>query len=131
VSARKIASELLEERDIGPLRAEALVLLAEFEGLDRAVALLEEALQEAESQPALQARSQCQLAGATRFKKCFAGALEHGQSALALADEVDDDTLRIDALAMLAFLGTALGDPETAAHAARAQELARAAGARV
>ena len=54
--ARTIATDLLAERGIGPLRAEALVLLAELEGLDRAVALLEEALREAASRPALQVR---------------------------------------------------------------------------
>ena len=54
--ARTIVTDLLAESDIGPLRAEALLLLAELEGLDRAVVLLEEALREATSRPALQAR---------------------------------------------------------------------------
>ena len=126
--ARTILTDLLAEGDIGPLRAEALALLAEFEGLDRAVALLEEALRESQSRPTLQARIQCRLAWATRFKKGFAGALEHARAALELADELDDDALRVEALAILTFLGCAVGDPEAPAHAARAHDLATAIG---
>ena len=126
--ARSIASELLAESDVGPLRAEALLLLAELKGLDRAVALLEEALREAASRPALQARIQCRLAWTTRFKKGFAGGREHARAALELADELDDDALRVDALAMLTFLGCAVGDPDAPAHAERALELATGIG---
>jgi DNA-binding CsgD family transcriptional regulator len=126
--AQTIATDLLAERDIGALRVEALALLAEFEGLDRAVALLEEALREAQSRPALQARVQCRLAWATRFKKGFVGALEHARAALELADELDDDALRVEALVILSFLGCAIGDPGAPADAARAHDLASAVG---
>jgi DNA-binding CsgD family transcriptional regulator len=126
--ARTILTDLLAEGDIGPPRAEALVLLAEFEGLDRAVALLEEALRESPSRPALRARIQCRLAWATRFQKGFAGALEHARAALGLADQLDDDALRVEALAILSFLGCTVGDPEAPAHAARAHDLATAIG---
>ena len=102
-----------------------LLLLAELEGLDRAVALLEEALHEATSRPALQAAIQCRLAWSARFTKGFDGALEHARASLELADEVDDDALRVDALDMMAFLGSAVGDPEAAAYAERAHEIAR------
>src|SRR5205807_1712782 len=40
--ARTIASDLLDESGLDLLRADVLILLAELEGLDRAVALLEE-----------------------------------------------------------------------------------------
>ena len=126
--ARTIATELLAESDIGPLRAEALVLLAELEGLDRAIALLEEALREAASRPALQAVIHCRLAWTTRFRKGFVGALGHARAALALADDLDDDALRIRALNMLTFLGEAVGDAQAPAYAARAYELATALG---
>ena len=126
--ARTIATDLLAESDIGPLRAEALLLLAELEGLDQAVVLLEEALREATSRPALQAVIQCRLAWAARFKKGFVGALEHARAALAIADDLADDALRIDALAILTSLGCAVGDPEAPAHAARAHDLASAVG---
>jgi DNA-binding CsgD family transcriptional regulator len=126
--ARTIVVALLDENDIGALRAEALVLLAEFEGLDRAATLLEEALREARSQPALEARIQSRLAWATRFKKGHVGALEHARAALELADELDDDALRVRALSILTFLGRAVGDAEAPAHASRAHALATALG---
>jgi DNA-binding CsgD family transcriptional regulator len=126
--ARTIASDLLEESGVGRLRAEVLFLLAELEGLDRAVELLEEALREATSRPALQAAIHCRLAWSTRFKKGFVGALEHARASLELADEVDDDVLRMDALEMMTFLGSAAGDPQATTYAERAHEIAVATG---
>ncbi|MFL5929446.1 MAG: AAA family ATPase [Gaiellaceae bacterium] len=126
--ARTIASDLLDESGLDLLRADVLILLAELEGLDRAVALLEEALHEATSRPALQAAIQCRLAWSTRFKKGFAAALEHARASLELADEVDDDALRMDALELMTFLGSAVGHPQVAAYAARAHEIADATG---
>ena len=64
--ARAIATDLLAEVDIGSVRAEALVLLAELESLDRGRALLEAALREAASSPALQSMIHCRLAWARR-----------------------------------------------------------------
>jgi DNA-binding CsgD family transcriptional regulator len=126
--ASTIASDLLKASDLGPLRAETLLLLADLEALDRAIALLEEALREAYSRPALRSRIHRLLAWAVRHSRGFVEALEHARWALELADEVDDDALRVEALAMLSFLGSAVGDAEAPAHAARAYELATAAG---
>jgi len=126
--ARAIAGDLLEEPDLGSLRADVLLLLAELESLDRAIALLEEALQEATSRPALKAAIECRLAWSARFTKGFVAALEHGRASLELADEVDDDALRVDALEMMTFLGSAVGDPEVTAYAERAHEIAVATG---
>jgi DNA-binding CsgD family transcriptional regulator len=126
--AKSIAGDLLAAHDIGPLRAEALVVLAELEGLGTACGLLEEALSEASSRPALLAVIHCKLAWATRFEKGFVSALEHARAALELAEEVDDDALRIEALGMLSLLGGAVGDPDAPAHAERAYELAYASG---
>jgi DNA-binding CsgD family transcriptional regulator len=122
--ARTIAGELLRDDTLGPLRADVLVLLAELESLDRAVALLEEAVHEAERRPALQAAIQCRLAWSARFAKGFDRALEHARASLALADEVDDDALRVEALEMMTFLGSTVGDPQATAYAERAQEIA-------
>lgn len=110
------------------MRAEALFLLAELEGLERGIALLEEALREASSRPALQAAIQCRLAWTARFTKGFEGALEHARASLHLADALGDDALRVDALDMMVFLGRAVGDPETTAHAQRAHDIALATG---
>ena len=122
--ARTIAGELLEDSTLGSLRPDVLFLVAELEGLDRAVALLEEALREATSRPALQAAIQCRLAWSARFAKGFDGALEHARVSLELADEVDDDALRVEALVMMSFLGSAVGDPEAPTYAERAHEIA-------
>jgi DNA-binding CsgD family transcriptional regulator len=126
--ARAILNDLLEEPGIGAVRAEALALLAELVGLERGTTLLEEALREASSRPALQAAIQCRLAWTARFAKGFDGALEHARAALRLAEAVDDDALRIDALDMMVFLGLAVGDPEAPAHAKRASSIAVATG---
>jgi DNA-binding CsgD family transcriptional regulator len=126
--ARTIATGLLAEEDIGHFRAEVLVLLAELEGLHRAVALLEEALRDADSRPALQSVIECRLAVAVRFKDGFEGAREHARAALELADDLDDDALRVRALAVLTFFCCAVGDAEASAHAARAHELATGLG---
>jgi DNA-binding CsgD family transcriptional regulator len=126
--AKAIANDLLEDSDIGALRADVLLLLAELESLDRATALLEEALHEASSRPALQAAIQRRLAWTARFTKGFDGAFEHARRSLELADKVDDDMLRLDALEMMVFLGSAIGDPQARAYATRAVEIARALG---
>lgn len=126
--ARTIANELLGETESGPVCAEALLLLATFEHDDLSVPVLEEALREASSHPALQARIHIRLAWAERFRKGFAAALEGTRVALELADRLDDDVLRFEALVRLHVLGSRVGDAETPAYAARARDLATAAG---
>jgi DNA-binding CsgD family transcriptional regulator len=125
---RTILTDILAEGDLGPLRAEALLLLADLEGLERAVELLQEALREATTRPALQARIHCRLAWSERFMKGFVEARRHADAAVRIAEELDDDGLRVDALGILVFLGCAIGDPEAPAQAARAHELAAAIG---
>ena len=112
----------------GPLRAEALLLHAEFEHDDLSVPVLAEALREASSHPALQARIHIRLAWAERFRKGFAAALDGTRVALELADRLDDDVLRLEALVRLRVLGGIVGDAETSAYAARARDIATTAG---
>jgi DNA-binding CsgD family transcriptional regulator len=126
--ARAIVNDLLVASESGALRAEALLLLAEFEHDDLAVPVLTEALQEASSQPGLQARIHIRLAFAERFRKGFAVALAGTRSALELADRLDDDVLRFDALKQLHMLGAMVGDAETPSYATHARELATALG---
>jgi DNA-binding CsgD family transcriptional regulator/sulfopyruvate decarboxylase TPP-binding subunit len=126
--ARRLARDLLAEAEIGALRAEALVLLAELETVDRAVALLEEALREAVSRPALQSVIHCRLAWATRFRKGFVQALEHARVALELAEELDDDVLRGRARAVQAVLGWMVGDAGSPQISARPHDFATAVG---
>jgi hypothetical protein len=126
--ARTIATDLLAETEAGPLRAEVLLLLAEFEHDDLAVPVLAEALREASSDPPLQARIRVRLAYAERFRKGFAAALEGTRVALELADRLDDDIVRFEALVQLHMLGATVGDAETPAYALRARDLATATG---
>ncbi|TML52128.1 MAG: hypothetical protein E6G21_05885 [Actinobacteria bacterium] len=125
--ARSITTDLLA-RTRGPLRAEALLVLAEFQHDDLAVPLLEEAVREAASHPALQALIHIRLAAAERFRKGFAGALDGTRAALVLADRIGDDVLRFKALAQLSWLGGMVGDAEAPAYRARALDVATASG---
>jgi DNA-binding CsgD family transcriptional regulator len=104
--ARAIATDLLGEADIGSLRPEALVLLSELESNERSVELLDEALREASARPALQSAVLCRLAWAGRFT----GGMDHARAALELADEVDDDALRVRARAVQAVLSWFAGE---------------------
>jgi DNA-binding CsgD family transcriptional regulator len=106
--ARMIAAGLLAETEIGPLRAEALVLLSELEGLGRAAELLGEALREAASRPALQSLIHCRLAWVTRFEAKF----DHAGAALELAEQLEDDVLLARARAVQAILGWFSGNAE-------------------
>jgi len=107
--ARKLATDLLAETEVGSWRAEALVLLSEFENVDRAAELLDHALREAASRPALQSRIHCRLAWVERFRAGF----EHAQAALQLADQLNDDELRLRARAVQVILGWFAGTGET------------------
>jgi DNA-binding CsgD family transcriptional regulator len=107
--AQTIATDLLAETEIGSWRVEGLVLLADLESADRSAAMLEEALREAASLPALQAVIHCRLAWATRFKN----GSEHIRAALELAEQLEDDVLRARARAVQAILGWFAGDAKT------------------
>jgi DNA-binding CsgD family transcriptional regulator len=126
--ARTIATDLLAEIEGGPLRAEALLLLAEFEHDDLAVPVLEEALRQAASHPRVEARIHVQLGLAQRFRNGFDGALNASRIALELADRSGDDVLTFEALLNLHTLASMIGDPETPSYAARAREVATATG---
>ena len=86
------------------------------------------ALGDAASSPVLQADIQIRLASAIRFREGFVKAHERAVAALELAERLDDDSLRVAALAVLADLGAAMGDEEAPAQAARALELAGESG---
>ena len=125
--ARAIATALLGDPEIGQLRAECLVLLAELESTDRAAGLLEEALEAAASHPELQSVIHCRLAWATRFRKGYVQALEHADAALELAEGLDDDALRARARAVQFVLGWMVGDPP-ASLPSQAHDFATAVG---
>ena len=124
--ARTIAVDLLARTQAGPSRAEALLLLAELESVDRSVALLHEALGEAAARPALQAMIHRRLAGQGRLTKGREWAEEHARASLELAESLDDDALRAGALSVLAALRFDPGDAEAPRLAERAYEAAAA-----
>ena len=126
--ARTIALELLAEAESSSVRADALVLLAELESVDRAVALLEEALGEATSRPALQSEIHCRLAWATRFRTGYVRALEHAGAALELAEQLEDDGLRARAQLVQAILGWMVGDAQAPQLRTRTLDFAAALG---
>jgi DNA-binding CsgD family transcriptional regulator len=124
--ARTIAADLFVETEIGPLRAEALVLLSELESVDRSIQLLDQALREATSSPALQFAIHCRLAWAARFRD---SRFDHARAALVLAEELDDDALRARARAVQAIRSWFTGEAEAPEDLpARARHFPAAAG---
>ena len=124
--ARTIATELLAETAIGSLRPQALILLSELEDVDRAVVLLEEALREPSSRPALRSAIHCRLAWGRRFEE---DGMRHARAALELADEVGDDALRAHARAVQAVLSWFAGEADPQEDLpARARDFANAVG---
>ena len=126
--AKSIAGDLLADVDEEPLRAETLLLLADFEHDDLAVPVLEEALGHAASDQRLEARIAIRLAWAQRFRSGFDGALAAARAALELADGVGDDALRFAALVNVITFASFVGDPEAPSATTRARELAAASG---
>lgn len=131
--ARAIATDLVASTENGSMRAQALVLLAELETVDRGVALLDEALREASSQPSLQSALYTRLAWASRFRVGYVRALEHASAGLALAQKLNDEVLRERARVVQAILGWFVGDAEAPQLSsvelpARAHDFAAAVG---
>ena len=128
VRPRAIALELAAEAPPGATRAEALALLADLSPFDSAVALLEEALREAEGHPALQASLHRLLAGFGRFTRGRRWAEGHSRAAIALAERLGDEPLLAVATAGLAVIRFDLGHADAPRLADRAHELAIACG---
>jgi DNA-binding CsgD family transcriptional regulator len=122
--ARSIVADLLAVADPGPRRAEALILRSELDDPGSALALLRQALVEAAEVPALKAAIHAGLALAGQFTEGRAWAERHARASLRLAERLDDDALRANALSMLASLRFQRGDPHALELAERAYRLA-------
>lgn len=107
--ARAILIGLIDNAPTGLRRAEALLLASELEGPTKAVALLEDALRAASSEPRLRAAIHASLAGIGRLTQGRSWAWRHVQASLRLSATLDDDALRARAMpaaAILLFEGT-------------------------
>lgn len=126
VRARAIAGDLAAQAPTGPRRAEALVLRADLEPPIVAVGLLRDALAQARGVPELQAAIHAGLAEAGKFSftKPRAWAERHARAALRLAERLDDDALRANALSIIALLRFDRRDPHALELAERAHRLA-------
>ncbi|HJW21379.1 MAG TPA: AAA family ATPase [Candidatus Limnocylindrales bacterium] len=122
--ARAIAADVLASAPAGPRRAEALVLLSDLEQPGIALPLLLQALTEAAGAPALEAAIHLDLTNAGRFVKGRRWAERQAQSALRTAAGLNDDTLRANALSILALLRFDRGDAHGLDLAERAYRLA-------
>jgi DNA-binding CsgD family transcriptional regulator len=122
--ARSIVDELVARAAEGPRRAEALVLRSELDDPPAAVALLREALTEAAGAPAIEASIHAGLAVAGRMTKGRAWAERHARASLRLAERLDDDALRANALSSLALLRFDRADPHALDLAQKALRLA-------
>jgi DNA-binding CsgD family transcriptional regulator len=122
--ARSIIADRLARVRGGPRRAETLVVGAELEDPGSAVALLREALAEAAAVPALEAVIHADLADAGRHTAGRSWAERHARTSLRLAERLNDDALRANALSILAPLRFEGGDPRALELAEQAYRLA-------
>ena len=122
--ARAIVSELLDVTPAGPRRAEALLLAPDLEAPATAVALLEEALRAAGSEPRLRAVIHAKLAAAGRVISGRAWAERHVLASVRLASALGDDHLVAGAQSAMAMLQFDAADPRALETAERAYELA-------
>jgi DNA-binding CsgD family transcriptional regulator len=125
--ARAMAADLLGEAPAGRARAEALILASDFEAPGAAVGMLEEALVEAGGAPEVQATIHAGLAEsiyfALRDQRTGFGE-QHARASLRLAERLDNDALRANALSILALNRFSKGRRGALALAERAYRLA-------
>ena len=122
--ARALAADLLDRAAPGTERAEALVLAAELDELQRAVSLLREALLEPGTPPALQASIHQRLSLLVRFADGLAAAEEHARAAVELAAGAGDAAVRAASLGSLALIRFNAGEPGALELAEQAHALA-------
>jgi DNA-binding CsgD family transcriptional regulator len=128
--ARAHANALLAMTPTGRQRAETLVLLSDVEetgALEHAIALRRDALQEADSDPALQASIHQWLGSAVRLTEGLGAAELHARASLALAERLGEEGLRAEALGTLGILRFNGGEPDALGFAEEAYGLAAAA----
>lgn len=108
---RVILSKLLDVTPLGARRAEALLLAANLEPPETAVALLDEALRTAGSDPRLRALIHAALAAVGRLTRGRAWAERHVHASLRLATACADEVILARALSEQAMLLFDRADP--------------------
>ncbi len=126
--ARALADEVLARASAGPRRAEALVLMSDLEDFGPAFGHLEQALPEAAAEPALEAAIHARLADLGGAVGDRIWAEPHARASLRIAEQLNDDALRVTALSTLAGIRSEGGDPSALELAERAYRLARGLG---
>ena len=124
--ALAIATDMVAEAPAGRARAEALILRADPETPFAAVPILEEALAEAADAPDLQAAIHAALADKGYLALSGHEVGKHGRASLRLAELLDDDRLRANALSILAMYDFNAGRGGALDMAERAYRLAAA-----
>jgi DNA-binding CsgD family transcriptional regulator len=109
--ARVIVSDLLDVTPSGPRRAEVLLLASDLETPGAGVALLEEALRDAGSDPHLRAVIHAGLATRGRLTLGRASAEPHVLASLRLGTALSDDRLIAGAMTGMAMLQFDAADP--------------------
>jgi DNA-binding CsgD family transcriptional regulator len=124
--ARAMAANAVADAPVGRARAEALILASTFEAPAAAVAMLEDALREAAGAPELEATIHAGLAenGYFGLQERAAFAEPHAMASLRIAERLDDDALRANALSILALIRFITGHPSALRLAERAYRLA-------
>jgi DNA-binding CsgD family transcriptional regulator len=130
LQARALFEEALTAASVGTQRAEALAWLGTLEEYDGdlhvGVELFREGLSEAGDDLALRAQIEDWLGDSLFLMRTdLETALAHARSAVALADQIDDDYRRVSALAGEALIGAALGRADWRAALERAAEIER------
>jgi DNA-binding CsgD family transcriptional regulator len=127
--ARALAQELLAQAPPGPQRAEALMLVSEFEPLvPSAIEYAREALREPEVPAAEQAHIHQWLAGYVHVTEGASAAEYEARASLEITDRLGDDALRAWALSALALVHLQAGEADAFELCERAYELASSAG---
>ncbi len=124
--ARSLAHDLVARTASGPMRAEALVLLAELESEQDlpAISALREALLEAAAPPELQALIHYRLSLSVRATEGLPAAEDHARASVELAEQSGNLALTAATTAALATIRFRAGHPDAPDIAERAYELA-------
>jgi DNA-binding CsgD family transcriptional regulator len=124
--ARELLQQVLDEIPHGPLRADALLRIGNYDMVDtieESYALCSEALREAAGDRRREVEILLTLANIHHALTQRQAAVDHAMRGLAIAEEIGDPILLTGALTGLGIYETFLGQGDPVAHYSRAMEL--------